>query len=100
MTPKKIKVLPENKLQIVWNDNSESIIKLANLKRNCPCAICDSEREKQSSNYLPIYSDWELKIKSIDKIGTYAISIVWDDGHNTGIYTFDHLAKMAENASS
>ncbi|MFA7288795.1 MAG: DUF971 domain-containing protein [Melioribacteraceae bacterium] len=100
MTPKKIKVLPDNKLQIIWNDNSESIIRLANIKRNCPCAVCDSEREKQSSSYLPIYADWDLKIKAIDKIGIYAISITWEDGHNTGIYEFNTLAKMAENAPS
>jgi DUF971 family protein len=31
------------------------------------------------------------KIKSIDTVGDYAIQIIWKDGHNTGIYSWEYL---------
>ena len=27
----------------------------------------------------------------IEEVGTYAVRINWNDGHNTGIYSFEHL---------
>ena len=32
----------------------------------------------------------------IDPVGRYAIKITWTDGHDTGIYSFDHLRSLAE----
>lgn len=34
-------------------------------------------------------------IKGIEAQGNYAIKIVFDDGHNTGIYTWDYLHELA-----
>jgi DUF971 family protein len=28
-------------------------------------------------------------------VGNYAIKIVFDDGHDTGLYTWDYLRKLA-----
>ena len=35
-----------------------------------------------------------LKMVSVEEVGHYAIRIAWSDGHNTGIYSFDHLRKI------
>ncbi len=94
MTP--VKIWVENKnLFIKWDDDSESAIKLANLRMNCPCALCVSEREKRSDSYIPIYSDEQVGIKNINIIGKYALEIFWKDEHNAGIYTFEQLKKIA-----
>jgi DUF971 family protein len=94
MTP--VKIWVENKnLLIKWDDNSESAIKLANLRMNCPCVLCVSEREGQSSSYIPIYSDEQIGIKNINIVGNYALGINWKDEHNTGIYTFEQLKNIA-----
>ena len=37
-----------------------------------------------------------VAIASIEPIGNYAIRIVFDDGHSTGIYGWTLLAKLAE----
>lgn len=95
MLPVSIKVI-ESKLKIVWDDKSESVIKLANLRRFCPCALCDKEKSGQSSSYIPIYSAEELSIKSIKPLGNYAIGISWADEHNTGIYDYNYLIKLSE----
>ena len=34
-------------------------------------------------------------IKSIEPIGLYAVRIVFDDGHNTGLYTWSYLYEMS-----
>jgi DUF971 family protein len=31
---------------------------------------------------------------NIEEVGAYAIRIDWSDGHNTGIYSFDHLRSI------
>ena len=33
-------------------------------------------------------------------VGNYAIAIQFSDGHDTGIYTFDHLRRAGDAASS
>jgi DUF971 family protein len=93
MMPIQIKV-KEQHLFIKWDDKTESLIKLANLRRECPCAVCEAERKEQSDSYIPIYSGEQLHIQSIQTVGNYAIGINWEDNHNTGIYTFDHLKKF------
>jgi DUF971 family protein len=36
-----------------------------------------------------------VKIASIDTIGNYAIRLNFDDGHNTGIYSWEYLRELA-----
>ena len=35
-----------------------------------------------------------LKMLSVEPVGSYAIRIHWSDGHNTGIYSYEHLRKI------
>jgi ATP-binding protein involved in chromosome partitioning len=35
----------------------------------------------------------------ISGIGNYAIGIDWNDGHNSGIYSFEHLRFLGEGAA-
>jgi ATP-binding protein involved in chromosome partitioning len=35
----------------------------------------------------------------ISSIGNYAIGIDWNDGHNSGIYSFNHLRSLGERAA-
>lgn len=91
MQPLKITIKDKRYLDIIWEDKSESMLLLANLRKSCPCASCVSEREKRASTFIPLLSSVELTVKDIQPIGTYAIQIFWQDGHNTGIYTYDKL---------
>ncbi len=95
MQPEEIKIKDKKFLFIKWENGKESLIKLTNLKRACPCAACKKEREEQGPNYIPIYSDVEVTVKSIKLAGSYAITISWEDGHSTGIYEFETLEKLA-----
>ncbi len=96
MIPEKIRLTKNNELLVRWNDNVESSVKLSNLRRNCPCAICNSEQKEQGDKYIPIYTSEQLAIEKISPVGTYAISISWKDGHNTGIYEYKHLRSISK----
>lgn len=95
MSPVRIKV-DDRALIIGWNDKTESFIKLANLRSQCPCAVCASEKAEQSDSYIPIYTNQELSVKNIKPIGNYAITIEWADEHNTGIYDYSFLKQLSE----
>ena len=93
MKPLKLKV-EDNSLIIEWDTGNKSGIKLTDLRRACPCAECAAERETQSSSYIPLYSDEEIKLENIDVVGRYALSLKWKDGHSTGVYEYNMLASF------
>ena len=39
----------------------------------------------------------DVNIEKIEQVGTYAIQPHFDDGHNTGIYTWDTLYDLGKN---
>lgn len=42
----------------------------------------------------------QVKITKLSPVGQYAIQLFFDDGHNTGIYSWDHLASLGEHADA
>ena len=34
------------------------------------------------------------KMTALDPVGNYALQPTWDDGHHTGIYTWQYLRKI------
>jgi DUF971 family protein len=41
-----------------------------------------------------------VNIEQIELVGNYAIRIVFDDGHDTGIYAWDYLRELGEQRES
>lgn len=39
----------------------------------------------------------EINITDIEPVGNYAIKLVFDDGHHTGLYTWDYLYDLGNN---
>ncbi|MBE2219534.1 MAG: DUF971 domain-containing protein [Ignavibacteria bacterium] len=74
-----------------WDDGSESMLMLANLRKSCPCANCIADRNNRPETYIPLLSSAQLTLKEVKPVGSYAIQLVWQDGHDSGIYTYDKL---------
>ena len=91
ITPLKIKIKDSRYLYIQWDDNSETMLQLANLRKSCPCASCLADKLNRPATYIPLLASPQLTIKNIDQVGSYAIQLTWQDGHNSGIYTYDKL---------
>lgn len=80
---------------IEWQDGHQSVYSWDGLRATCPCVEC---RGGHAAMAQPI--DLELMVNppsqpaSIEKlrqVGNYALSILWDDGHDSGIYVWEML---------
>lgn len=91
MKPRKISVDKNKTLNIIWEDKSNSIILLSELRKNCPCAECLTDRHHRPANYIPLFSSVSLTLSKVETVGNYAVRLFWQDGHNSGIYSFDTL---------
>ncbi|HLH55036.1 MAG TPA: DUF971 domain-containing protein [Verrucomicrobiae bacterium] len=85
-------------LAIKWADGTESFIALETLRRACPCAGCKGERDIMGNLYKgqeQVLRPSSFELRTLNRVGTYAVQPVWGDGHNTGIYSFDYLKEIA-----
>ncbi len=87
-----------SEIAIKWDNASESYIRLDALRRSCPCAGCQGEPDVMGRIHRgpqkPLNAR-SFQLRSIQLVGGYAIQPVWEDGHNTGLFTFDYLRKIA-----
>ena len=90
-----------HELAIKWEDGQEDYISLEQLRRCCPCAGCQGETDIMGNVYKnpdkPL-TPAAFRLVRIDFVGGYAIQPVWGDGHNTGIFSFDYLKKVANQS--
>ncbi len=86
-------------LTFLWDDGHVSRISLHRLRDRCPCAGCAGESVLFQS-YTPPPADSSVpgyyKLKSISKVGSYAIKIAWGDGHDLGLYSWEHLRRICQ----
>ena len=84
---------------IKWADGSESFVTLETLRRACPCAGCKGEMDVMGNLYkgpeIPLRPE-SFILRQLVPVGTYAVQPTWGDGHNSGIYSFDYLKRVAE----
>lgn len=86
-------------LAIKWDDGQESFIPLATLRRSCPCAGCKGEMDILGNVYKnpdkPLAKN-AFELIRIGRVGGYALQPLWADGHDSGIYSFEYLRRVAE----
>ncbi len=89
----------KREVHVRWQDGHESVFGFDMLRKECPCALCNDQRSKQSmSNGLsltvlsgPLLKSGEIQVAEVKPIGRYAINFVWSDGHDSGIYSYTFL---------
>lgn len=98
MLPIAINVQKKDRIvEIEWDDSHHSIFEFGLLRAACPCATCrggheNMKAEPDSDVFDKILPDSEMtRIQSIELVGTYAVSITWEDGHHYGIYNWPFL---------
>jgi DUF971 family protein len=84
-------------LEITWPSLGVRRISFKTLRANCPCAGCvDEFTGIRTLNVDAIRPD--IAPARIELCGNYALKIEWTDGHSTGLYTWQRLAQIANNA--
>jgi len=98
----KIHVSSGTGVDIIWSDNHTSHYDFAYLRDECPCATCNEKRDQDqqhpasksaapiSSPALPMFKP-KVRAQSATQVGNYAVQINFNDGHNTGIFSYEHL---------
>ena len=98
-TAVKIHVKTGAGVDITWADGHASHYDFPYLREQCPCATCNDERGKKeamgpinlvSSPLLPMYKP-KARAQAATQVGNYAIQISFNDGHSTGIFSYDYL---------
>jgi DUF971 family protein len=107
MTPAKVRVLlTEGKgLEIDWADGHRSAWGFGWLRDACPCATCVEARNQEGRRpgqpkpkpvqLLPMYAA-PPKPLGAKGVGRYAIEFEWNDGHRSGIYSWEYLRRNCQ----
>jgi len=87
-----------NEIAFKWNDGEESYLPFEKLRLACPCASCGGEPDVMGRVVRPevVHTPASFQMKNYQIIGGYAFQPVWQDGHSSGLYTFDLLRQLSK----
>ena len=91
--PLEIKLHQASKLlEIKFSNLTECMLSCEFLRVHSPSAEVKGHGPGQE--ILQTHKE-NVSIESIEPVGQYAVKLVFSDGHNTGIYTWDYLYELA-----
>jgi len=105
VTPLKVRVMKTEGtgVEIDWRDGHRSAWSFAWLRHACPCATCHEEREAsgrplgepkaKAANPLALYEAPSRPVE-VTPVGKYALKFKWNDGHESGIYSWEYLRRV------
>ena len=96
--PEHIAISKSKGIKIDWKDGHHSDYGLSFLRDKCPCATCTGAhgtppRQAEAANPFQMFKP-ALKMLGVEPVGNYAIRIDWSDGHNSGIYSYEHFRRI------
>jgi len=100
LKPERIEQVSADVLIISWADGRQCLYNTKMLRANCPCAVCREEREDKNPLKVIKTPARGLELVKWKWVGNYAISLEWNDNHDTGIYTFDFLRDLCEKENT
>jgi DUF971 family protein len=87
-------------MTVEWNDGHTSVYSFSLLRYACPCAECKGGHENMRADPDPKVFDLAAedspatRIQNVEAVGSYALTIAWEDGHHYGIYNWTYLRKL------
>ena len=78
-------------LQIGFDSGEEGIVSAELLRVESPSAEVKGHGPGEEQL---VWGKSKVRISKIEAVGNYAVRIIFDDGHSTGIYTWPYLLKM------
>ena len=92
MIPKSVEVGPsKTDIQLSYEDGRTLLISSVFLRKFSPTA-----ENKKNLMDDKIKQFQGVLINKIESVGNYAIRVHFNDGHNTGIYSWDYLLTLGE----
>lgn len=81
-------------LTIEWEDGMVSELPLAYLRGWCPCAACQGHGTVVQFHPAPA----DIGLELMAEAGSYALHLRFTDGHDSGIYTWGWLRRIAPDS--
>ena len=78
-------------IEITWEDGRSRRIPHEILRGYCPCASCQGH--SGSIRFVP---GGNLELLGIERVGNYALSLTWGDGHSSGIFSYRYLSQLCD----
>lgn len=97
--PTNIRALQSDQiLELTWPDGKCQLLPYRTLRTECPCAVCKDEWT--GARILdPNSVRADLKLDEMEPVGSYAVRFSWNDGHSSGLFTWENLSNLGEVAS-
>ena len=90
-TPKEINLHRKSRILSIGFDDGE------NFELPCEYLRVFSKAAEVRAMQQPVTGKEKVNIERIELQGHYAVQLVFDDGHDTGIYSWDTLYELGEN---
>ena len=90
--PKELRVSPaRDALSILFDDGARATLAAEKLRVQSPSA---EVRGHGGQRPPAIIGKEDVKIARLEPVGNYALRIVFDDGHDSGLYSWDYLREL------
>ena len=91
--PVELRVGPaRDSLIILFDDGARACLRAEILRVKSPSA---EVRGHGGATPAPVTGKENVKIARLEPVGNYAVRIVFDDGHDSGLYSWDYLKELA-----
>ena len=94
-TPTEVKLRKRsNILELIYSDGNYLEFSSEFLRVHSPSAEVRGHRKGQEVLQT---GKLNVKLKSVAPVGNYALKLEFDDGHNTGIFSWDYLVSLGRD---
>ncbi len=96
LTPRNIQLIGQE-VAIVWSDGMETFFPMGKLRAASPSAETAGERDIFGHQYggTGRHDFSGVTVQGWEQVGNYALRFNFSDGHNTGLYAYDYLRRLA-----
>lgn len=94
-TPLEIKLRTRSQLlEVVFDDGARYELPFEYLRVNSPSAEVKGHGPGQE---VLVTGKQNVRVRAVEAVGQYAVKLVFDDGHDTGLYTWKYLYELGRD---
>jgi DUF971 family protein len=96
-TPVEIKLRTRSRvLEVAFDDGKRFELPFEYLRVHSPSAEVKGHGPGQE---VLVLGKQNVGIRAVEPVGQYAVKLVFDDGHDSGLFTWNYLRELGENHS-
>jgi DUF971 family protein len=93
-TPREIKVRTRSRvLEVVFEDGARYLLPFEYLRVHSPSAEVKGHGPGQE---VLVLGKQSVGLHGVEPVGQYAVKLVFDDGHDSGLYSWKYLRELGE----